>query len=134
MNTLKNKSAVMNGIAKWAVACALLLVLTSPAVASSGTTTTVAGADAPFTSILNMLVAWSTGALGKTIAVGSFLVGMGIGVVKQSVMAVVIGISMALVLAFGPGIITSIFTATLPGDALLQTAAAALTLPVCPIS
>ena len=55
---------------------------------------------------------WATGTLGKIIALAALIVGIGFGLVRQSVIAAVIGISMALVLNFGPSVISNILTAT----------------------
>lgn len=72
-----------------------------------------AGSDTAFDSIFTILNDWATGSLGKVIAIAMFIVGLGAGIVKQSVMAVVAGIGAAVVLAYGPGVIDSIFTATI---------------------
>jgi conjugal transfer pilus assembly protein TraA len=45
-----------------------------------------------------------------TIAVGAFLVGMGIGIVRQSLMSIVLGIGAALALSYTPTIMSGIFT------------------------
>jgi len=71
-----------------------MFMLTLSAMATAGTDTT-------FDGIYNVIVGWATGSLGKLlIAVGAFLVGMGIA--RQSVMAIVIGIGVALVMFYGP--------------------------------
>lgn len=59
-----------------------------------------------------MIEGWATGTLGKIIALAALIVGIGFGLVRQSVIAAVIGISMALVLNFGPSVISNILTAT----------------------
>jgi len=80
-----------------------MFMLTLSALATAGTDTT-------FDGIYNVIVGWATGSLGKLIAVGAFLVGMGMGIIRQSVMAIVIGIGVALVMFYGPGIIDGIVT------------------------
>ena len=65
-----------------------------------------------FTEVYDMLVEWSTGTLGKIIALAALIVGIGFGLVRQSVIAAVIGVSMALVLNFGPTVIDGILVAT----------------------
>lgn len=65
-----------------------------------------------FTEVYDMLVDWSTGTLGKIIALAALIVGIGFGLVRQSVIAAVIGVSMALVLNFGPTVIDGILVAT----------------------
>lgn len=72
-----------------------------------------AGADSTFTEIVISLDGWMTGSLGKVFALGALGTGLAIGVVKQSVMAVVTGVAVALSASVGPGVLTNIFTATL---------------------
>ncbi|POZ50640.1 TraA family conjugative transfer protein [Methylovulum psychrotolerans] len=68
-----------------------------------------AGTDGDdFADIYTKLESWSKGTLGKVIALGMFLVGLATGVVQQSIIAVVIGISGALSLYYGPAIINSV--------------------------
>lgn len=73
----------------------------------------VAGADNTFDAASTFLNTSLTGSLGKTFALGSLAVGLGVGIVKQSVMAVAIGVGMALVSSIGPGILTGMFTAVI---------------------
>ena len=96
---------------KFAVPAAMLAG-SSVALAHSGATAT----DTTFESIQNLLTAWSEGSLGKVLAIGALIVGIGFGLVRQSVIAAVIGLSMAVVLSYGPSIITGIFTATAAGS------------------
>ena len=58
-----------------------------------------------FEAVYEMIEGWATGTLGKIIALAALIVGIGFGLVRQSVIAAVIGISMALVLNFGPSVI-----------------------------
>lgn len=63
-----------------------------------------------FSSIETLLTEWAEGSLGRVLAIAAFIIGLSMGIVRQSAMAVVIGITFALVLAFGPGVITSMLT------------------------
>lgn len=73
--------------------------------------TALAGTDgAEFETMYDMVVGWTEGTLGKLLAVVAFLIGMGMGVIKQSILAVVLGIAFALTLAYAPAIIDAIFT------------------------
>ena len=73
---------------------------------------TLAGTDgSDFDDIWTKLAAWSQGSLGKVIAMGAFIVGLAIGVIQQTVMAVVVGVAMALSLYYGPTIIGSVVSA-----------------------
>ena len=71
-----------------------------------------AGSDTTFDAIFTIMEGWATGSLGKVIAIAMFIVGLGAGIVKQSVMAVVAGIGAAIVLGYGPAVISSMFSAT----------------------
>ena len=73
--------------------------------------TAFAGTDgAEFQDIYDKIRNWLEGTLGKVIAVAAFGVGMGIGIVKQSLMALAIGIGFAAVLAYAPKIIDAVFS------------------------
>ena len=91
-------------IFKYAVPAAML-VGASAAMASNATDTT-------FKSVQDLLTNWSQGSLGKVLAIGALVVGIGFGLVRQSVIAAVVGLSMAVVLSYGPDIINGIFVAT----------------------
>lgn len=67
-----------------------------------------------FQSIYDQVRGWTNGVLGKTLAVSALLVGLGIGVIKQSVLSAVVGVAMGLVAGFGPNVVDSIITAALP--------------------
>lgn len=82
---------------------ALLMGLVAGA-ASAGTGGT------EFDTMYTMVVDWTEGTLGKLLAVTAFLIGMGMGVIKQSILAVVLGIAFALTLAYAPAIIDAVFS------------------------
>lgn len=69
------------------------------------------GGNQQFGSLATELQDWSQGALGIVIAIAALLVGLSIGVVKQSLMAVVTGIGIAISLYFGPEVITGVLNA-----------------------
>lgn len=71
-----------------------------------------AGADATFNTPAQTLTTWLTGSMGKLFAVGSLAVGLGIGIVKQSVMSVAVGTGLALAASSGPSVLAGIFSAT----------------------
>ena len=85
---------------------AVAMVAAGSAMAGTGAT----GNAADFQSALTMLTDWSTGTLGAVISVAVVLVGLGIGILRQSVIAVVAGIAAAIVLSQGPTILTAMFT------------------------
>lgn len=72
-----------------------------------------AGADSSFSAPVNTLTGWLTGSLGKLFSIGALGVGLGIGIVKQSVMSVAVGTGIALATSAGPSVMASIVTATI---------------------
>ena len=63
-----------------------------------------------FTQVYDQLTGWSNGTLGKVLGIAAQLVGLGVGVIKQSVIAAVVGIAMALTAGFGPGVIDGVIS------------------------
>ena len=106
MNMLTKISTKFNAIS----AKSLLPMLALLALAI---TTVHAGTDTTFDSVVTLVTDWAQGSLGKLLSIAAFIVGMGIGLIRQSVMAVVIGIAFALVMFYGPTIIGNIITAAI---------------------
>lgn len=77
------------------------------------TTASGTGAD-DFSDVHDRIVAWTTGVMGKTISIGMVLIGIIMGMVRQSLVAFVIGIGAALGLNYTPTLIENVFSATLP--------------------
>ncbi len=71
------------------------------------------GADVTFDGPVSTMTGWLTGSMGKLFAIGALAVGLGIGIVKQSVMSVAIGTGIALSASAGPAVLTTIFGAVL---------------------
>ena len=81
----------------------------------------LASGGSEFSSVYSTITDWTQGVLGKILAVGGLLVGIAFGLVRQSVIAAVIGLAMAMVLFYGPDVIDSIMGAAasgLSGDAV----------------
>lgn len=89
-----------------------LVVLCALAASSA-----IAGTDTTFgtatTGPLGTMIGWMTGSMGHLFAIGSLAVGLGVGIAKQSVMAVVIGVGLALAASTGPTVLGTLFTAVL---------------------
>lgn len=94
MKNMKMKSAL-----------ALLIVMGSGAA--------FAGINADFQDAVTTLTDWTTGSLGMLISLAIVTVGLAVGIVKQSIMGVVVGVGAALVLQNAATIITNMFTAVL---------------------
>ncbi|MBU2765021.1 hypothetical protein HAP94_02135 [Acidithiobacillus ferrivorans] len=85
----------------------MLLMLVAIGMAHAGT-----GGQAAFGQLEQQIIGWAQGTLGTILAVVALLVGAGFAVARQSVVFVVIGLSFALVLYFGPQVIQGIMIAT----------------------
>lgn len=84
---------------------ALMALCALPIAAHAGTGGT------EFSPLLTMLTDWLEGALGTSIALTFFLVGIIAGIVKSSLMLGLAGVGAAILLTVGPSVITSMFTA-----------------------
>ncbi len=79
----------------------------------------LAGADATFGTTgagvgpVGTMSGWLQGSMGKMFAIGALAVGLGIGIVKQSVMSVAVGTGIALAASTGPTVLSAIFTAAI---------------------
>ncbi len=71
------------------------------------------GDDGVFADLVTKLKDWSQGGLGKTFALAALLVGLGLGIVRQSVMGAATGFGVAAASYYGPGVLDGVFTATM---------------------
>ena len=81
------------------------LVVGASAVAGTGGT--------EFDAALTAIRDWFEGSLGKMISITTLGVGLAVGIMRQSIMAVVVGIAMALAFAYGPGILDGLVAANI---------------------
>lgn len=91
---------------RWLVAFCFLagmVFLVSPVFAGTG--------GSEFQEIYSTLIDWTQGYLGKAMAAGIFLTGMAIGIVRQSLMAIVMGIGGGMAVNYTPSIIDAVVTA-----------------------
>ena len=93
---------MVSKIASFATIAAPALVVTGAAVAGGG--------GAEFDVAVAQMVDWLEGGLGQLLSLAALAVGLGIGIVQQSIMAVVVGIGMAIAVFYGPGILTGIIS------------------------
>ena len=94
-------------ISQRALAFALLAASLAPCIAQAG----VGGAE--FDTIYSTLTDWAQGTLGRVIALGMILVGLGIGVIRQSIMGAIVGVAGGLALFNAPDIIDGIVGAVI---------------------
>ena len=70
-----------------------------------------AGSDDTFDDWVTEMSGWLQGSLGKGVSIAFVLVGIVMGVVRQSLMAFAIGVGAALGLNYTPDVISGMFTA-----------------------
>ena len=87
------------------------LIVAAGALVAAGAVFATTSTDTDFTSVVTLLTNWATGTLGKTLSLAMFVVGIAAGITQQSVMAAVVGIAGALVMNYGPTVITNVFGA-----------------------
>lgn len=102
--------------AQWAAAIVLTLGAAGAAWAG-GDGGAVGGEE--FQDIWDLLQGWTQGILGRIIALGALIVGIAFGLVRQNIIAAVVGIAMAIVLQYGPNVIEGIMTGTTDAPAAL---------------
>ena len=69
-----------------------------------------AGHEDDFNQLYTQLLAWTTGTLGKSIALIFLLIGLGIGAVRGSILGAITCLAAALALVVAPDIVEAIFT------------------------
>lgn len=70
--------------------------------------TAMAGTDTTFQNITTRLQAWTEGSLGDLFALGTLATGLGIGIVKQTLMPVAVAVGIAAAANWGPAVLTGI--------------------------
>ena len=96
----------IDGIIKYAPMTAFFVfIVASNVFAGTGGT--------EFLQLYDLLTGWTTGILGKSIALAAFLVGMGFSVVQQSLVPVAVGIGAAASLAYTPAVLDGIIMAVI---------------------
>ncbi|CAH2605797.1 conserved membrane protein of unknown function (plasmid) [Rhodovastum atsumiense] len=88
------------------LAALMLLLSTSHSDAGTG--------GAEFSAMWTQLQGWVEGTLGRVVTVAMVIVGIAIGIARQSLMAFATGVGGGLGLYATPAIVTNIFVATLP--------------------
>ena len=88
----------------------LLMLAIALAFALAAMSSQAGAGGTEFTQVYDQITGWANGTLGKTLAVSALLVGLGVGVIKQSIIAAVVGVAMALVSGFGPGVIDGVIS------------------------
>ena len=91
-----------------------VLALSAACLAGVGSAVVAGTGGTEFSTALTTVQDWIEGDLGKLMAVVTLTVGLAIGIIQQTIIAVVIAVAMALALYYGPGILTSMISGTLP--------------------
>lgn len=95
---------ISKDLMKYAFAGILLFMVAGMACAGTG--------GSEFESVYDTLVEWTQGTLGRIISITTVLVGLVAGVVRQSIMAAVIGIASGMALYNANTVIEAIMTAS----------------------
>lgn len=85
----------------------VLLLIISITLAHAGTTGT------EFEQVYQTIRDWTAGYLGRAIAMASFIVGLGYGIMKASPVTAVAGVAIAFFIMVGPNVLDAIATATI---------------------
>lgn len=98
----------MKNVRSWAIAAGLVAACGAVYAGVDGTTP---GGD-EFEEIWTLIQGWSQGMLGRILALGALIVGIAFGLIRQSVVAAVVGLSMAIIFQYGPDVIQGVVTST----------------------
>ena len=96
------KTEMKSNIRSAVIATAAVATVAGVQVALAGTNGT------EFQDIWNMLVEWSQGYLGKVIALGMIMYGLGAGLVQQNLKGCIVGLGGGLILFYGPAVIDDV--------------------------
>lgn len=88
-----------------------LVLAMFPETSFAASSTVITGTGAPFATIYTLVSTWMTGPLVTTIALTAVIMGLGIGIARQSPMAALSGIAFAVIASVLPGVITGILGA-----------------------
>ena len=93
-------------IKKYKVAqyAALIAVALTANVAMAATT------GQEFKGLADMVTGWSEGYLGMALGLTAFLIGLAVGLMKQTIMPCIVGLGVGLAATLGPGIIKGMIT------------------------
>ncbi|BBM67921.1 hypothetical protein VA249_45670 (plasmid) [Vibrio alfacsensis] len=72
-----------------------------------------AGSDATFDTWVDQMTNWLEGSLGKGVSIAFVIVGIVMGVMRQSLMAFAVGVGAALGMNYTPDVISGMFSAVL---------------------
>ncbi|HGO8966182.1 TPA: TraA family conjugative transfer protein [Neisseria meningitidis] len=88
-------------VAKYAAVFAFAFAVNLAMAATTG---------AEFKGLADMVSGWSEGYLGMSLGLTAFLIGLAVGLMKQTVMPCIVGLGVCLAATLGPGIIKGMFT------------------------
>jgi len=103
---MKTSETRFSRAAAFVLLAVVALALFFPETALGGTTGT------EFQSIYNKVKGWSTGYLGRLLALCTFIIGLGASIMRQTLFPALTGIGVALVVSLGPSLIEGIATGT----------------------
>jgi conjugal transfer pilus assembly protein TraA len=83
------------------------LLMACASLAFAGTTGT------EFLNFYNLVLGWAEGYLGRGLAIASLIIGVGIGMVRGTIMPAMVGVGIALIFAVGPSVVNGIVSAVI---------------------
>jgi len=79
--------------------------------AADGAFANGSGGTAEFSNLEGMLTGWSQGYLGRSLSIAMLILGLGVGIMRQSIMGAIAGLGAAVAFSYGPSIIGTILGA-----------------------
>ena len=86
----------------------LVMVISLIAVSTFAATT-----GTEFKPFFDLIEGWTTGYLGKGLALAAFLFGAALGMAKGTMLPALVGVGFAIMFQVGPGLITGMLSATI---------------------
>jgi conjugal transfer pilus assembly protein TraA len=108
MNMSLNRNGATTGTPVARNVALLLVVMVGFAFSAFAGTT-----DTEFQQLFNKVISWVGGYAGKTVAVVFLAFGVIGGIARGTLVPALVGIGAALILAFGPGVLTGVVSATI---------------------
>lgn len=100
------KAAGSSDYVRWGLALAIVAIFWALTAGN-----VMASTGSEFEDLYTLVSGWSTGYLGKTIAICFLLVGLGVGIIRGSVVAAVSALAAGVALLMLPTIVDTMFTA-----------------------
>jgi conjugal transfer pilus assembly protein TraA len=105
------KKAIFSRMAQFQRPSAKSLALVAVSLCAASAYAGVTGTE--FKAFFDLIEGWTTGYLGKGLALSAFLLGAALGMVKGTMLPALVGVGFAIMFTVGPGVITGMLAATI---------------------